>query len=439
MYSTEFETCKTESTNAQSEPDSTGLTAKITTYLRWSGSLLIILSAVSFMLQGYEGMLPAYRYWVALAFTLLLCGSGMICAYLFRETKGARIFFGLAMAFLTVQVSQVGAMIYGHLNGHNALQPDYTWLQFMEVSPSVIAIDFILTAALLLLVSYAGFAMLARRHLKTLLTVAIIGNAVLMLPIRDDVGVPLLLAGLLFLLRKIEAQLHQDPTMQLLEGFAARAILWLPALIIMGRSMLHPMSFLLAVVVLAWITIWSIHDVKSYSESALVRYICQWLGTASSLAIWLIIAGQISSFSLSTSLNLFLPLAALLFALSAKVDYHAKAYRCIASVMVILITYGAMLDQQPLAPVMALAAGIALSIAGLNYREKLPFFAGNVSFAGGFLFYCRYAVDLYAVAPWGSSIALGLVVILLASYLEKREIQILEKSRYYYNELKSWQ
>lgn len=121
------------------------LTAKVTTYLRWIGSILIILSAISFMLQGQQEILPAYRYWIGLGLTLLLCGGGLVCAYLFHETKGARIFFGLGAAFIPVQVSQVAAMIYAYWHGSEALQPEYNWLQFMEVSPVIIAFDFIIT------------------------------------------------------------------------------------------------------------------------------------------------------------------------------------------------------------------------------------------------------------------------------------------------------
>ncbi len=122
---------------------SKSITSKITTYLRWTGSILIALSAISFMLQGHEEILPAYRYWIGLGLTLLLCGGGLVCAYLFHETKGARIFFGLGTAFLPVQVSQVAAMIYAYWHGNSALQPEYSWLQFMEVSPTVITIDFV--------------------------------------------------------------------------------------------------------------------------------------------------------------------------------------------------------------------------------------------------------------------------------------------------------
>jgi len=79
-----------------------------------------------------------------------------------------------------------------------------------------------------------------------------------------------------------------------------------------------------------------------------------------------------------------------------------------------------------------------LMIAGIKHREKAPFIMGNICVLGGFLFYWEYAVNVYSSAPWVSSIVLGLVVILLASYIENKEKQIMAKSRYYFNELKNW-
>jgi len=441
MYTNEIQQFDSELQNEpEIETNAVSLTTKITTYLRWVGTALIILSAFSFMIQGHEELLPTYRYWVGLAFTLLLCGGGLVCAYLFRETKGARIFFGLGAAFVTVQVSQVGAMLYGYWHGQNALQPEYSWLQFMDVSPTVIAFDFILTGIVMLLVSYAGFSILARKHVKILMQAVIIGNILLILPVRDANAVAFIIAGLFLFLRAIELRLHQENNMRLLEGIAARALISLPLLIIAGRSLLHPGSFFLAIVVVAILMVGCIHDIKRYTESTTLIYISQWIGTFAALAVWLTVADRFVGVSRGLY-SLMLPLSVILFLLSKHVDFHARLYRSISSIMAVYLTYGAMVDGQALAPVFALATGIALTIAGIRYREKIPLFTGNLCFGGGLVFYCSYAIDLYSAAPWVtwvSSIALGLVVILLASYLENREKQIVQKAGHYLKELKTW-
>ena len=422
---------------AAEENSPKSLTSKITTYLRWAGSILIILSAISFMLQGREEILPAYRYWIGLGLTLLLCGGGLVCAYLFKETKGARIFFGLGTAFLPVQVTQVAAMIYAHWQGSNALQPEYSWLQFIEVSPTVIAVDFMITGLLLFLVSYACYSILARKYLKTILWASFIGNALLILPIRDETLVPLVIAALFIFLRKTEQFLHSDASMRLPEGMAARVLISLPLWIMIGRSLLHPASFLLSIVVCAMLVVYCIYDIKRYTKSKSLIYIAQWLGTFSAIAGWGAIVNELSGLY-DVELTSLLPVAMILFMLSTKVDYHAHLYRVISAILTIGLTYMAMLDQLIMAPVIAIACGLLLTVAGIKYREKMPFVSGNFCVAGGVLFYWEYALNFYSNAPWVSSIILGLFVILLASYIENKEKKILATSRHYFNELKAW-
>lgn len=416
--------------------NSKSMTAKITTYLRWVGSVLIVLSAISFMLQGHDEILPAYRYWIGLGLTLLLCGGGLVCAYLFHETKGARIFFGLGTAFLSVQVSQVSAMIYAYWHGRDALQPEYTWLQFMEVSPTVIVIDLVITGLLLFIVSYASYSILARKYLKTLLTASIIGSVLLIIPVRDATFVPLIVAGLFVFLRRTEQYLHNDSSMRLAEGMAARVLVSLPLWIIVGRSLLHPASYLLAVVVSAIVLVYCIYDIKRYTQSTFIIYIAQWIGTLAAIAGWVVVLAEFGV--IGDQLSALLPIAIILFVLSGQVSYHARLYRLVSALMTVALTYAAMLDGQTMAPVITIAAGLLLTIASIKHREKAPFIMGNICVLGGFLFYWEYAVNFYSSAPWVSSIVLGLVVILLASYIENKEKQIMAKSRYYFNELKSW-
>ena len=426
------------SASTEEDKPAKSMTAKITSYLRWVGSLLIILSAISFMLQGYSEISASYRYWVSLGLTLLLCGGGLVCAYLFNETKGARIFFGLGTAFLSVQVSQVGAMIYAYVQGENALQPAFTSLQFSHVSPSIIAIDLVLTGLLLVLISYASYSILARKHLKTLLFSSLAANAVLILPIRDAQLTPFIIAALFIFIRRIEHGLHNDKSMQLFEGLAARALLSLPLWIIIGRSLLHPASSLLVTVILGIVIAYCIYDIKRYTSTGAIVYICQWIGTFAAIAIW--INASLEYGDLTNSLFI-LPVGFILFSLSSQVTYHSRLYRFVSSFIIIGLNFEAMVNQQEatfIAPIISIASGIFLTVYGMKYREKIAFFCGNICVAGGVLFYWEYAVNLYSNTPWISSIVLGLFVILLASYIENKEQHIKAKTRYYFNELKNW-
>lgn len=435
MLSNEYQTLNIPSSDCiEKHEDHQSLTAKIASYLRLAGSLLIIISAISFMLQGHAEIIPAYRYWTGLGLVLLLCGGGLICAYLFKETKGARIFFGLAAAFLPVQISQVSAMIYSYRAGQTELKPLYNWLEFIEVSPSIIALNGIISIGLLIMVGYAGFAILARKHIHTLMLTSVIGNAVLLMPVRDTSITPYLIASLFIFSRSIERKLHADSTMRLAEGLAARALVSLPLWIIIGRSLLYPVSDLLAVVLSLFIVVYCFFDLKRYTRSAFLLYIAQWLGTLSAIICWFFVLALFGE-SFTRQPATVMPVAIILFALSGQVAYHARTYRFVSSIIVLILNYDTVINQQTMSPVFSIASGIFLTVTGIKLRDKWSLFSGNLCMVGGLF---RYSIELYTSAPWTSSIALGLVVILLASYLENKQQLILAKSRYYFNEFKHW-
>ncbi len=411
---------------------------QIIRFLRWAGALLIALSATGFMLQSHADFIPAYRYWVCLAIITALCVCGLICNYLLREPTGARIFFALSAAFLPVQVSQAGAMLYAFVSGGHVLKPDFDWMRFSEVHPALIGTDILLTAIFLIAVSYTGFSMLAKRHVKVLMQAAILGNLLLLLPVRDGYSLPLLLLLLFGGLRIVEHRLSHDATMRISEGMAARILIWLPFLILTGRSLLYPLTYPLVIAIAAVIAVAGIADVKRYTRSALAIYAGQWIGTVAALSIWPLTVAHFFGDELN-NVSRMIPVALMLFLLSTKVTYSAKNYRSISSVITTGLVFAALANDHSFAPLLALSSGIALIVAGgLSYREKIPFLAGNLCFLGGVLFYCGYVVNAYTAAPWVFSICLGLSVLMLASVLDKKQTLIVKTAGQYWDEVKTW-
>ncbi len=116
----------------------------------------------------------------------------------------------------------------------------------MDVSPAVIALDFAITGLLLFFVSYASYSILARKHLKTLMWASVVGNIILMFPIRDASLTPFIIAALFIAIRQMEQYLLNDRSMRLKEGIAARVYciqllgyypLWFLSLLLLSLSM----------------------------------------------------------------------------------------------------------------------------------------------------------------------------------------------------------
>ncbi len=411
--------------------------SKIATLLRVCGSILIVFAAISFLLQGVEGIFEVYRYWVALAMIVILSGCGVLCAYLLKESKGARLFFALAGAFLAVQATQLSAMLHGYIYGNVLLddQQFFAWWQFGSVSLFTIIINFLATVLISTPVVFTTFSLLARKQRKLLCTAFIITNLALLLPFRDAQLVPVLIVALLFYLRFINRQLSADSTMRLFDGILARVIVWVPVLIMISRSMLYPVSILLPVSLLAYVSLWLLYDVKRATDSKRVVLVSEMLGVATALIAWLCLMIKASSFM--QPMYMILPVALLLFFVSEYVQFNARLYRLIASLLTAFICF--QLDFIGYASsLVGIISGLLLMVAAIRYQEKLHIVTGLISFFSGLVFYMRYVMYFYHASPWLSAIALGLTVLLLASYIESREKQIVQKSRDYYAELKSW-
>ncbi len=412
--------------------------SKIATFLRWCGSILVILSALSFLLQGTQHFLD-YRHWIALSLTVLLCGCGVGCAYLFKETKGARVFFALGTGFLVVQVSQISAMLYSYLHDFAPnVSAAYTVWDFSKLGPFTLFVNVLATVILAAPIVYMCFTSLARKYRGQLTTAFVIGSVLLVLPIRDPQIVPILLAALLWVLRYFDLRFHQDSVMQLREGLAARALASIPALILLGRGFFYPDPFTLSVVILGWLILLTIFDVHRYTRSAMLIFSTQVIGTLASLSMWLLLDEKLDSIVAFPSSIKLLPVAAILFALASRVNYYPRIYRIIASMFALYAIYGAMVSGVSLSPILSIASGIAMGMIGIRYREKTPLLAGGGCILGGLLFYCQYAVLLYDASPWLSAIALGLSVLILASYVETKERVIRARSRDYFDAIKTW-
>ncbi|MCI0422787.1 MAG: hypothetical protein L0312_26800, partial [Acidobacteria bacterium] len=156
----------------------------IARYLRWTGTLILGVAILDFMVQGLDDWAPAYRYWIMPGFSVLLALCGLLCGYLWKETLGARLFFSLATVFMPVQLSQIGAMFHTYFQG---VPSHYSgWWTYEEISPGLIGVNLIFTILVTVPIVYTGFSILARRQVKKLMSAFILGCACLLIPVRES-------------------------------------------------------------------------------------------------------------------------------------------------------------------------------------------------------------------------------------------------------------
>ncbi|MEE9413249.1 MAG: hypothetical protein V3V22_09390 [Methylococcales bacterium] len=396
------------------------------TFLRWSGALILVVSAIHYMLQGLNITSEALRFWVMPGFISFLAICGLLCGYWLKDAKNARIFFGLGTAFVAVQLSQVAAMGRAFMIKGQAgeLLLDMWW-DLDRLSPLILGMNIGVSVLLAIPVAYAGFTILARQHRTSLLIGFMLANIAMVLPTREPIMITaLILCGFAFL-RFRDLRLYQsDHAMHTVSGYSARILVWIPLFILIGRSAFYPVSELQYAVLMglgSWLMIKEMPRVVGKAEFIpLLQYFGMLLG----IAAWFVGANEfIGSFTTGADFYVaLLPAVTFLFIISFQVQDDSPATRFVAALIAMLTVVCVMLDRHDyVSALMSLATGIGLSFAGLYLNEKLVLSCGAISFIGGLMYYMGFLLDIYHAMPWQSAGLLGVAALLLASWIEKQQ------------------
>lgn len=213
---------------------------KITTVseaLRILGAAVILASMSVFLMQGWSDGNDINRYLLLLSQTGLLAAAGFVLSHLVKETKGARLFFGLALVSIPANFTILGALLYSVFQWDGALvnYPGYADWRIEDLA----SIGMTMSAAMLVLVPVAlfCFAIMARHSAKALALHFVVLNALLLLPIRSSVAAgSVALVGVVYALFVIGKMLRSNPALRTGEGKFALASLFIPLGIILFRS-----------------------------------------------------------------------------------------------------------------------------------------------------------------------------------------------------------
>ena len=86
--------------------------ATVSEALRILGAAILLASMSLFLLQGWNEGNDIRRYLMLLAQTGLLTAAGFALSHGLKETKGARLFFGLALVSIPANFTILGALLY---------------------------------------------------------------------------------------------------------------------------------------------------------------------------------------------------------------------------------------------------------------------------------------------------------------------------------------
>jgi len=212
--------------------------ATLSEALRILGAAVILASMSVFLLQGWNDGNDIRRYLLLLTQTGLLTAAGFAMSHGLKETKGARVFFGLSLVSIPANFTILGALLYSvfQWDGDLVNYPGYASWTIDNLAGTGLTLG---GAMLVLLpVTWLCFAIMARHSAKSLSFHFLLLNALLLVPIRGSLAAGTIgLLGVLYALYVVGKLVGKDRSLKTGEGRFALATLFIPLGIILFRSM----------------------------------------------------------------------------------------------------------------------------------------------------------------------------------------------------------
>lgn len=397
---------------------------KLAAYLRVLGALAVVGSGVVYMLQGLHSVDVSLRYWIYIALMLLLGAGGIFSFKLVQDRKGARLFFGLAVAMVPVQFSQLGGMIFNYFGGgHGNLLEVF---QFTSGSLEFLLWMSGISLAVSAAVSFAAFSILCRPHAKNLMLTFLLLNLAILLPLR---GLPfglVLIGGLSSVVLLLEKNLFsKDALFKTFEGMAVRAVVLLPLAIAFVRYGFYENNLLGISLLMGMIAIALAHFAGYWFKSGKKQ---EGLLFAAFITGLFASAGMSASFLpvLSHPLNpsesvfvCFMPAVCWSFYLSHLSTFNNSLYRTIAVVALLFMNLLMLLDMTAGGLLTTCLIGAVLVLWGVRGKTRLPVTVGIIITAISFSGLLLLSATSMTLNVWLVLAIVGVVFVALSSVLEK--------------------
>ncbi|MDH3642482.1 MAG: hypothetical protein OES38_10330 [Gammaproteobacteria bacterium] len=400
--------------------------ATVSEMLRFLGAGVLVASMSVFLMQGWNEGNDISRYLLLLSQTALLAVAGFALAYGLKETKGARVFFGLALVSVPANFTILSALLYSVLQWDGALgtYPEYATWQITDIAN--IGLTFGGALIVLIPVTMFCFAIMARRSATWLTAHFLLLNSLLLLPIRSSTTVGMVaLLGTVYALYAIGRMIRNDGALRTPEGKFALATLFIPIGILLFRSMYFYQLDSLMIAMLSSAVFLVLRQLSSFPDRnqrlAVVLDLV-------SLPIALIAASALTdAFTQTVSWEFQAPIFAVAFAAMAldvarRTASNLLATTAGAAVSVLTAAsfiFSVSVSTSALGALLCLLAGVTMVLVGRALNDRLAFIAGVLTVLAGAAFGFSDAIDLIFHSSWVELAIFGAASIALGSLLDR--------------------
>ena len=423
------EVSNSEHQQQSSEQLEAPLTAKktsmdISTLIRNLGAGAILAALYSFLMGGWDSGSDLTRYGIFLLQTLAFTGLGLGLGYFLHAARSARVFLLLSLVSVVVNFALLGAFIY-------SVSPQAAGLDIPAMvtwsvnTPKTAWLTTMLASCLLLPVAYIALRGLVRGISKPMLSLFVLTNLVLLMPLRADTWVAAIVLALGLAIAFFSTQLLQKRIeAKTSEGLLVLIIQLLPLSVLLGRSLwLHSSSVLLmvlSVILFAYVArqLWWL-----YRHNSVAKAILELMSILAAFANTLLIIAMLMDWSFVTS-SVAIMVGALVGAIQImEIGYRPSVntlgYRRVAVVIVTLAAATNMLLQlDNWTALITFITGV-LMLALSFKRQQTSMLIAGIGLMGFSIFeqimHLLHAFDMGYV--FGLTLV-GVVAILVASIME---------------------
>lgn len=271
-------------------------------------------------------------------------------------------------------------------------------------------------------------------------------NLALLLPIRNPDWTAILvgLGGILIAFVEIRIFSHES-SLQTFEGRFLRLMNAVPLALLTVRGLkFYVFSDLLVASILGCMALLAFTLGPQLSRVERSQKMMQYASAVPAGLSWCILAANlVDLFNLHSHWVIpfaTLPFSGLLLAVSLISIGNGTGYRRAAAVVALFGVSTHLLVCPGLASsLICLIIGVACLVYGCLIQQKTIFFSGMVCIVLGIGYHFKYAIRLYSISNWGSLAITGVVIIILASLIERHYQSLLNKANSFRRQIKGWE
>lgn len=212
--------------------------ATVSDFLRMAGALAVAIAMGIFLLEGVEVVNDLYRFMTMLGLTAALTAAGFLMSMVLNEQRGSRVFLSLGLLSVPVNFTVFGALIYSMMP-LDAMAINYPgFAHWQAASATDITIAMVSGLAVIAPVVWLGYSVLARSARTWLSLTLLLGSAILIVPVRQEIWAALLALGsTAFVWWQCQRNSKNSLALKTAEGRFAIALLFVAPIVVIVRSL----------------------------------------------------------------------------------------------------------------------------------------------------------------------------------------------------------